>query len=125
MVNELYELSDESESQDDLRYNDFFKSSSHRSQSKQDSSEEEQEEDEEDGDQDDFDEIDSGIESEDFSSQRNVMTTYGKEKEKLQKHISEMESQLIQPKSWERKGEVMGGDRPENSLLGLAVAVER
>lgn len=36
-----------------------------------------------------------------------------------------MENKLVESKSWDLKGEVMSGDRPENSLLGMAVAIER
>lgn len=46
-------------------------------------------------------------------------------KRKLNSEIEELESELIKPKSWEYRGEVKGGDRPENSLLSVSADVER
>lgn len=125
VINELYDLSDESESEENLRYDDFFttKSSSKqlRSNSDSDSASDQEIRDSDDSDLEDESENGNGQPV----SQADAMTTHAKERQKLQNRIAEFESQLLEPKSWERKGEVMSGDRPENSLLGLAVAVER
>jgi U3 small nucleolar RNA-associated protein MPP10 len=88
------------------------------SEGSEDGSEDEDEESKENNDEEEEEE-----ESAAYSNQ--PLTTYAKEKQKLQERIAGIESELVEKKSWERRGEVKGGDRPENSLLGLAVAVER
>jgi U3 small nucleolar RNA-associated protein MPP10 len=150
VANELYDLSDDSENEESYRYEDFFghkKSSASETKSKKklvnvnasdesgeesgDESEELQEHFEDDSEVSeesvDGSEDSSGEESDDQQEEKSdkPMTSYGKEKQKLQERIADIESELVEKKSWERRGEVMSGDRPENSLLGLAVAVER
>jgi U3 small nucleolar ribonucleoprotein component len=141
----LYDLSDESGDEDNLRYEDFF-SSKEKSKSKSlkleaDGSDDESDleddgsdmleesEDLEDGSggEEGSEDEDEGQSEEGYDEEQNQgpTTSYGKEKQKMQRQIADIESQLMEAKSWERKGEVKSGDRPENSLLGLAVAVER
>jgi U3 small nucleolar RNA-associated protein MPP10 len=151
----LYDLSDESGDEDDLRYEDFFsskakgkgkaKSARHEvggddesdeldygsgsdglAESNEDLEDGSEEDEEEDGDEEGSeDEGDDSSHEGEHEEQNLATTTYGKEKQKMQKQIADIESQMMEAKSWERKGEVKSGDRPENSLLGLAVAVER
>lgn len=141
VANELYDLSDDSENEESYRYEDFFgrkKSSAKdhdtKSEEREEGSGDESEElpddfeDDFEGSEKSLDGSDEAVEEESDAEEENsnkVMTTYGKEKQKLQERIANIESELVEKKSWERRGEVMSGDRPENSLLGLAVAVER
>lgn len=53
------------------------------------------------------------------------VTSYQRRLQELSSQIKELEEELLAEKSWEMKGEVNASHRPENSLLDLAVDVER
>jgi U3 small nucleolar RNA-associated protein MPP10 len=130
---ELYELPSDDEINDNIRYQDFFsnpkkKLKTHeKDQDPLDNSDNEiysnDEEVEEEIGQDNEDESDEdGTETQKANTPE---TTHSRQKKKIQDRITEMEQQLIEPKSWDLKGEVASKERPENSLLGLAVSIER
>lgn len=53
------------------------------------------------------------------------MTSYQRRLQELSTQIKELEEELIAEKSWEMRGEVSAQHRPENSLLDMAVDVDR
>mmetsp|Transcript_298 Transcript_298/g.671 ORF Transcript_298/g.671 Transcript_298/m.671 type:complete len:356 (+) Transcript_298:344-1411(+) len=52
-------------------------------------------------------------------------TSYSRKKIALQEQISQLEESAVGSKTWEVAGEVKSSQRPENSLLGIPVDVER
>lgn len=52
-------------------------------------------------------------------------TNYSRKKSLLQEQISMLEEVAVGAKAWEVAGEVKSSQRPENSLLGIPVDVER
>ncbi len=52
-------------------------------------------------------------------------SSYQRRSRELANQIAELEKDLMAEKSWELKGEVKGGVRPENSLLDVSADVER
>mmetsp|Transcript_3812 Transcript_3812/g.5926 ORF Transcript_3812/g.5926 Transcript_3812/m.5926 type:complete len:591 (+) Transcript_3812:29-1801(+) len=109
---ELYDLSSGEEDEDDPKYNDFFGSDSQASdEEEEDESEEEVE-----------DESDEGSEGD---VEGEPLTPHQRKKQRIQDQIKALEEASVAPKPWDLKGEVKSSDRPENSLLGLPVSVER
>jgi U3 small nucleolar RNA-associated protein MPP10 len=53
------------------------------------------------------------------------LTSYQKRKQKLLAEQATLETELLQPKQWQMKGESKGKDRPVNSLLEMTADVER
>lgn len=53
------------------------------------------------------------------------LTSYQRRLQELSTQIKELEQELIAEKSWEMRGEVAAQHRPENSLLDMAVDVDR
>lgn len=98
---------------------------------------------EDDEDDDDFDfgggddyvdsEEDEDAEEEDEQQKQKVqkqqsgqfVSSYERRTKELANQIAELEKELVAEKSWELKGEVKSGIRPENSLLDVAADVER
>lgn len=54
-----------------------------------------------------------------------VLSKHQQRQAKIAQAVSQLEEEAIGPKSWDMKGEVRALDRPENSLLGVTVDVER
>jgi U3 small nucleolar ribonucleoprotein component len=52
-------------------------------------------------------------------------TSYSRKQRQLREQISLLEETAVGAKSWEVAGEVKSSQRPENSLLGIPVDVER
>lgn len=84
---------------------------------------EEEEESNEDENNDDSDVDDS--ENEEDREEIVPETNYSRKKRLLQEQIALLEENAIGTKSWEVSGEVKSSQRPENSLLGIPVDVER
>jgi len=135
--NELYntdEEEDEEEEEDGtgghaIRYNDFFDGPpvSRRKQKVQlpgsspaDSGDEDVDWDEGADDYMDEDESDSGGGGAVVAS-----TAHSKRSDKMNEQIVQLEQELVTAKSWDLKGEVQAGDRPENSLLGIVADIDR
>jgi U3 small nucleolar RNA-associated protein MPP10 len=105
----------------------------------EDEDEEEEDNDEDDDDYDEEDENEDFVDDYDEGSENNDYDDLDKERgnhaikeskliadrKKLKSQLAELEASLIGPKSWELKGEVKGGERPENSLLEISVDVDR
>ena len=53
------------------------------------------------------------------------LSGYEAEQEKMKSTIAQLEADLVKEKSWDLRGEAKGKERPENSLLGLNVQVEK
>jgi U3 small nucleolar RNA-associated protein MPP10 len=70
-------------------------------------------------------EDEGGDDSEEIEEDEGKLTSFQKRQKKLMEEIAELEKGIISAKSWEMKGEVKAADRPENSLLGVYVDVER
>ena len=92
--------------------------------------EEDDEEEEDDGEdfsengQDDYKEEDEEEEEEEIPNAE-TLTAHQRHKMQLATQIKELEAELIGTKSWDLRGEIKGGDRPENSLLGINADIER
>ncbi len=75
------------------------------------------------GDGDDNDSIGSGSSSE--VENNKPKSKLDKSRVNMKNTIRELEEQLVKEKSWDLRGEAKSGDRPENSLLGIQVDVEK
>lgn len=53
------------------------------------------------------------------------MSKHQKRQAQIAAAVADLEKEAVGPKSWDMRGEVRGVDRPENSLLEVAVDVER
>lgn len=143
----LYDLDSENDGSDaegeveqanEIRFEDFFgskKASKTRLVDKKrvtddgevvedsgDDRDEEEDEDEE-GNSDHDSDRESNEEGGEHSPETN--TKYARRKKALQEQIEQLERDAVGEKSWEVSGEVKSSQRPENSLLGLPVHVER
>lgn len=65
------------------------------------------------------------FEDEISSSNNNISTLSSQKLHALTGEINRLEEKLLQPKKWDLRGEVVGKDRPENSLLELPTDIER
>ena len=79
----------------------------------------------EDEDEGEVEEDDEDESQEDQENKNVFLTSFQRRKKELAQQIKELERELVADKPWELKGEVKAGVRPENSLLDLAVDVDR
>ena len=131
--------SDDEVNANDAKFNNFFSSSKRGKISKsklpsrrdtalrkdEDSAEEDESEDDDDDEEEDDDDEEDKDNSQDENEEVVAETNYSRKKSKLQEQISLLEENAIGAKSWEVAGEVKSSQRPENSLLGIPVDVER
>lgn len=121
----------------DMTYKDFF------GDPEQESAENDDEEDDEEGDEsdeemqaaDDDDEeeypslkrakpSDEPVDDDDLA-ERGIMSSFQRQRQRLQSQIKELEEEALGDKPWLLKGEVRSGARPENSLLEAVLDYDR
>ncbi|KAJ4434429.1 hypothetical protein ANN_22991 [Periplaneta americana] len=137
---DLFQPSDE-DSDDELRYDDFF-DAPHQSTGKERYKQKEEEEEEEDEEDENEEENDLGADEEDVSHDEDkdtkkvrfleesssdedeegheklqVKSSLERRQERIQSRIKELEEQALAEKPWQLKGEVSASVRPQNSLL--------
>jgi U3 small nucleolar ribonucleoprotein component len=145
---ELYNLESEDDDRDNdvsgsvINYKHFFGSSKRAKNKKSKLSKSVEYEADDDDDNDDDDDEEDSIGGENSDSQEEDEgdsedeegmgeaetereTGYSRKKRQLGEQISALEEAAMGAKSWEVLGEVKSSQRPENSLLGIPVDVER
>lgn len=122
----------------EMTYKDFFGDPEDESAENDDDDDEEEEEDESDeemqaGDDDDDEEYpsvkrakhsDEPVDDDDLA-ERGIMSSFQRQRQRLQSQIKELEEEALGDKPWVLKGEVRSGARPENSLLEAVLDYDR
>jgi U3 small nucleolar RNA-associated protein MPP10 len=121
----------------EMTYKDFFGDPEGESAENEDEDEDEEEGDESDeemqaGDDDDEEypsvkrakPSDEPVDDDDLA-ERGIMSSFQRQRQRLQSQIKELEEEALGDKPWVLKGEVRSGARPENSLLEAVLDYDR
>lgn len=126
--NELYNTDGDEDEKGDIRYNDFFDEPPVSKRGKSGKLPTKTHGSVDSGDEDvdwDYGE-DDYLDGEDLDGQALLApTAHSIRSNKMNEQIALLEHELVTPKSWDLKGEVQAGDRPENSLLGIVADIDR
>lgn len=110
----------------EAKFGDFFGTSKRRGskRAKKAAESEVEEEDDDDDEEDEEEEVEDEDDEEDDEAPT-PETKYARKQRQVAEQIDLLEQSAVGAKTWEVGGEVSSGQRPENSLLGIPVDVER